>query len=247
MGRTGIGLLVTAALLASLACSGSGTGPDFDDDDVDARILFIGNSLTYTHDVPRLVRTIAGRLDRDVAAVSIALPNYALEDHWNDGVAAEIRRLKPDFVVMQQGPSSLAESREQLVHWTKRLAEVIREVDAVPALYMVWPDDSRGFAFPAVEASYAAAEQEVDGVLLPAGTTWLMAWERDEGIALYGDDGFHPSYLGALAAAYTIYAGLFDVAPATLPALDDNVSAARIALLRDAVAASLQKWAAAAR
>ncbi|HSJ10084.1 MAG TPA: hypothetical protein VK928_09220 [Longimicrobiales bacterium] len=233
---------LSGLVLVGLACSGGGTGPDFDDDDVDARILFIGNSLTYTHDVPRLVRAVASAHDRNVATVSIALPNYALEDHWNDGIAAEIRRLKPDFVVMQQGPSSLPESRVHLVHWTKRLAEVIREVDAVPALYMVWPDDSRIFAFPAVEASYAAAAQEVNGVLLPAGTTWLMAWDRDETIALYGDDGFHPSYLGALAAAYTIYAGLFDVAPATLPALDDNVPAARIALLRDAVAASLQKW-----
>lgn len=231
----------TLLLLSGLACSGGPAAPGFSDD-ADARILFIGNSLTYTHDVPRLVRMLGERQGLDVETASIASANFSLEDHWNNGAAREIRRLAPDFVVMQQGPSSLVENQAHLAEWAQTFATVIREVGGVPALYMVWPDVSRRFAFPAVEQAYSSAAEASGSLLLPAGTTWLEAWEEDENLALYGPDGFHPSYLGALAAAQTIHAALFEVDPLTLPALDDEIPAARMDLLRRAVAASLEKW-----
>jgi hypothetical protein len=93
-----------------------------------------------------------------------------------------------------------------------------------------------------VETSYAEAARAVNGRLLPVGTTWLRAWDQDPDLPLYSSDGLHASYLGALAAAQTIYAGLLDVDAATLPALDDNVTAARLNVLRAAVAASIQHW-----
>ncbi len=238
-----------ALLLAVLALLGCGRGslepdPGLDPSARDGAvgILFVGNSLTYTHDVPGLVHRLAEKDGRSVATASIAFPNYSLEDHWRTGLADRIRQLEPDVVVMQQGPSSLDESREHLVLWAGRIAEVAREVGAEPAMYMVWPDVSRRFAFGAVEASYAAAATAIEGRLLPAGTTWLEVWSRDEALPLYGGDGFHPGYLGALAAAHTIYAGLFDVDPSGLPGLDDAVDEGTLELLRSAVSASLDRW-----
>jgi hypothetical protein len=93
-----------------------------------------------------------------------------------------------------------------------------------------------------VETSYAEAARAVNGRLLPVGTTWLRAWDQDSELPLYSSDGLHASYLGALAAAQTISAGLLDVDAATLAALDDNVTADRLSLLRAAVAASIQQW-----
>jgi hypothetical protein len=48
------------------------------------RVLFIGNSLTYTNDLPGIVKAFA-QADRQQAFESrtIAFPNYSLEDHWN--------------------------------------------------------------------------------------------------------------------------------------------------------------------
>jgi hypothetical protein len=107
---------------------------------------------------------------------------------------------------------------------------------------MVWPDVTRRFAFPDVETSYAQAAHAVDGLLLPAGTTWLRAWDQDQDLPLYAGDGLHASYIGALAAAQTIYASLFDVDAASINALNDNVSPARMSVLRAAVAASIEQW-----
>lgn len=233
--------LAALPMLAIGGCLNSTTAPGFTSG-ADVTILFIGNSHTYTHNVPALVERLALLDGTVVETATIAYGNYSLEDHWRDGIADDIHQLRPDFVVMQQGPSSLPASRTHLVQWSKQLAEAVREADGQPALYMVWPDVTRHFAFPAVEASYADAAQSVNGRLLPAGTTWLRAWEQDPDLALYAGDGEHASYLGALAAAHTIYAGLLDVDPATIRSLDDGVSSARMSVLRAAVAASLQQW-----
>ncbi|HEX6132372.1 MAG TPA: hypothetical protein VFZ24_00230 [Longimicrobiales bacterium] len=212
----------------------------------DMRVLFVGNSLTYTHDIPGLVQTLADRTGRSMSHGTIAHPDFSLEDHWNAGLAREIERLRPDVVVMQQGPSSLPESRVHLVHWTQTIAEAIRAAGGEPALYMVWPDVSRTFAFEAVHDSYRAAADAVDGRFIPAGSAWLEVWARDESAQLYGFDGVHPSYLGALVAAHTIHAVLFDADPLTTPALDDAVPPALLDLVRAAVHAAIEGDAAAA-
>lgn len=222
------------------ACAGPGpAGPPNDIGAADVRVLFVGNSLTYTHDVPGLVQALADRSGRSMSHGTIARPNYALEDHWNDGIGREIGRLRPDFVVMQQGPSSLPESRTHLVAWTRTLAGAIREAGGEPALYMVWPEVSRRAAFGAVRESYEAAAAEVNGRFIPAGAAWLELWARDEDVELYGPDGFHPSYLGALVAAHAIFAVLFDADPMQTPALPDGVASATLQQVREAVRASL--------
>ena len=99
------------------------------------------------------------------------------------------------WVVLQQGPSALPESRVNLREWTRRFDAVIRQAGGVTALYMVWPESSRRNAFPDVSASYRLAAQDVDGILLPAGDAWLAAWRLDPSLPLYGSDGFHPSAL----------------------------------------------------
>lgn len=222
------------------ACSGnSAVGPVGEIGPAETRVLFVGNSLTTTHDVPALVQSLADRDGRSMSHGVIARPDYALEDHWRDGIAERIGRLQPDIVIMQQGPSSLPESRTNLVTWSRTLSGAIRAAGGEPALYMVWPDASRRFAFDDVHDSYAAAAAEVGGRFMPAGSAWLELWARDPSLELYGPDGFHPSYLGALVAAHTIYAVLFDADPLKTPALDNRVPAVTLQHVREAVRSAL--------
>ena len=72
-------------------------------------VLFIGNSLTYTNDLPKLVKNAAKAKGINLTITVIAYPNYAIIDHWNDGnVQKEISKNHYDFVLLQQGPSSQA-------------------------------------------------------------------------------------------------------------------------------------------
>jgi hypothetical protein len=174
-------------------------------------VLFVGNSLTYENDLPRVVAWISRRGSSSPSLVTetIAFPGAALEDHWRRGEAlARIDAGGWDVVVLQQGPSSLPESRSHLVAWTRRFAERIGKAGATPALYMVWPARDRAGDRPRVAASYRAAARAVDAPLLPAGEAWVAAWRSDPTLPLYGGDGFHPSPLGTYAAALVVEAVL---------------------------------------
>jgi hypothetical protein len=168
-------------------------------------ILFIGNSLTFTNDLPRMVEVLGRAAGVEVECAAVAKPNFSLEDHWNDGEARRaIARGGWTHVVLQQGPSALPESRVSLNDYAARFDREIRRAGARTALFMVWPSLDRRGDFEGVSRSYAGAAALVGGELLPAGDAWRAAWRRDPALALYGGDGFHPSRLGSLLAAIVI-------------------------------------------
>jgi hypothetical protein len=232
---------VTLALVALLAsgCGGGGDGGDATGEDP-LRVLFVGNSLTAENDLPAAVTRIAAEAGRrPVETRTIAPGGVSLEEHWaSTGAREALAEESWDAVVLQQGPSSLPESRAHLVSWAKRWAEEARAHGARPALLTVWPEEERVSALPDVIASYAAAAEASGAVLLPAGAAWRAAWRRDPGLALYGSDGFHASELGTELAALVVYAGLTGASPESLP-LDDSVSADTARILREAAGEAL--------
>jgi hypothetical protein len=199
------------------------------------RILFVGNSLTTTNDLPSRVRELAQDEGHRWETSTVAYPNYSLEDHWQRGDAERaITRGGWTFVVLQQGPSALAESRVLLVDYARRFDAKIRAAGARTALYMVWPAGSRRGDFPGVSRSYSAAAAAVSGLLLPVGDAWQAAWRVDARVPLYGDDGFHPSKLGTALAAIVIYERLAGGVVKRLPAAWELSTDQRDVLLRAA-------------
>lgn len=209
---------VASVMCTSASCnSASGvSGPP----DGALRVLFIGNSLTTAHELPRLVTAIADSAGgRAIHTGEVAFGGVSLEDHWRLGYALEaIDSRQWDIVVLQQGPSSLDASRANLIDWTGRFATRIRAAGAQPALYQVWPEDVRRDVFDRVLDSYRLAAESVSGELLPVGAAWVAAWQHDPTLPLYGSDGFHPSRMAVYLAAITIYAELLDTSPVGLPA-----------------------------
>jgi hypothetical protein len=197
----------TAALLLAVAASwgASAPAPVQGGQPASRRVLFIGNSLTYANDLPKLVeRTSVGVLEPITTAV-VAFPDFSLGDHWDKGDAlAAIRRGGWDFVVLQQGPSSMPESRAQLIADTRRFDIEIRRAGARTALYQVWPPKARERFAPDVSRSYAEAAKAVGGLLLPVGDAWQAALKADPAMRLYGPDEFHPSIEGSALAARVI-------------------------------------------
>lgn len=184
------------------------------------RVLFIGNSLTYTNDLPSIIAALA-EADGQPPLMSraIAFPDFSLEDHWQEGTARKaIAQGGWNLVVLQQGPSALPESRVLLLDYTHRFAQEIRRIGATPALYMVWPSASRRQDFNGVSESYRRAAEAVAGLVFPVGEAWLAAWQLNPKFALYSNDGLHPTITGTYLAALVIYAQLYERSPAGLPA-----------------------------
>ena len=207
-----LALVVLIAVAAVASCGSSSVEPDTDPT---LRILFIGNSLTYVNDLPATVQHL-GQSDpsRAVVVSSVAVGGFSLEDHWNRGDAQRaIASARWDLVVLQQGPSALPESRVNLIAYATRFAGEIRKIGARPALYMVWPGLDREAEWSAVSASYVAAAEAVDGLLLPAGEALRAVRAGTPSISLFGADGFHPSVAGTYGAALVIYARAAGVSP----------------------------------
>jgi hypothetical protein len=229
---------LAAALLVVLACAAAGgAGAEARH----LRVLFVGNSLTATNDLPATVAAIARGVGHTTIDVQTVAPGgYALEDHWANGEAlAALRSGRYDVVVLQQGPSSLPESRVNLIEWTKRWADEARAHGTRPAVLTVWPERGRFSVFADVVRNYRDAARAADALLLPAGQAWRNAFRRRSAIALYGPDAFHPSRLGTYLTALVAYTALTGELPRRLPAAGGVGPTGRTALVLRAATADL--------
>lgn len=185
----------------------------------EVRVLFIGNSLTYSNDMPRIFEKLFDASSKKKLVVEvIAEPNFGLQDHWEKKKAIKIlEKKKWDFVVLQQGPSASKEGRQSLAEYSRMFLPAITKSGAKPALFMVWPSLSRPGDFDGVISSYALAAKETHGVLLPVGCVFRSATGSNPNLKLYSEDGFHPSATGSYLAALAILKTLFDSVPTKLP------------------------------
>jgi len=211
------------------------------------RVLFIGNSYLYVQDIPGIVQALADSAGGDKLAVeTVAGPDMALVDHWaSEQARTEIAKGGWEWVVLQQGPSSVAANRDTLRLGTALFAGEIAKVNAKPALFSAWPAADRLVDFPRAIQSYQLAAADVNGVFLPVASSWMGAWSRDPAINLYLD-GLHPSTEGAYLAGLVVYGRLLLKTTLGLPATLRlrsgaiiSVSAATAALLQAAADSAL--------
>ncbi len=225
------------------ACGGdSATAPGFADG---TRVLFIGNSLTYTNNLPEMFVALAGLGGRSgVHVASVAYPDFALEDHWQEGTARRaLTTSKWEFVVMQQGSSALPASQINLREGAQTFAPLIRAAGATPVLFMVWPTTARLGDFPAVLQTYRGAAAAIGGVFAPAGDGWTAFGNLQ---VLDSGDGLHPSSPGTYIAALVLLDGTLGIRPTSLPATipGGNMPEASVRLLQQAAQAALDRNAA---
>ena len=174
------------------------------------RILFVGNSLTYTNDLPSLVTDKAAKKNVIVQTEMLALPNYALTDHWNEGKLQDMLEIKHyDFVVVQQGPSSQEEGRVMLLDAGKKLENVCSNQNSKLVFFMVWPAYPNFYNFDNVIKNYTNAAIAANAILCPVGTAWKKYIDETGDLSYYGPDQFHPSLKGSKVAAEIIVKTLF--------------------------------------
>jgi hypothetical protein len=195
-------------LVAGVACTGV-MKPVEPDASARHRVLFIGNSLTYSNDLPGVLAAIATSGGDTIVVESVTRGGYALIDHLigptKSNAMDRVRGARWEYVVLQQGPTSRPIDRDTLVLAAQMLDEPIRAAGGRPALYMVWPALADSANFDRVHAAFQETACRVSGDFWPAGEAWRTAWRADPGARLYGPDDFHPSALGTYIAALVMY------------------------------------------
>jgi hypothetical protein len=200
-----------ALLTLAMACLGNGsTAPQLIGEG--RRALFIGNSYLYVQDIPGIVQALADSAGGDKLAVeTVAGPDMALIDHLGSGYAkGEVAKAGWEWVVLQQGPSSVEANRDTLRLAAKLFSGLIDTSKTKIAMFSAWPQSNRLMDFPRAIESYKLAATDVNGVYLPVAPAWVGAWAREASVQLYLD-GLHPSIEGAYLSALVVYGRLLRV------------------------------------
>ncbi len=177
----------------------------------DYNLLFVGNSLTYSNLLPQLVVKRAKEAhDLVINAHTIAYGNYAIIDHWDDGVVQlEIASGQYDYVIIQQGPSSQAFGRQVLIEYGAKFKELCESNDTELVYFMVWPSRQYYHTFDGVIKNHEDAAAMNNALLAPVGQVWKRYFDSTQDFSYYGSDSFHPSLKGSQVAAEVIVNTLF--------------------------------------
>ena len=180
------------------------------------RILFIGNSYTFFHDLPRTLQAM-GLASEPAVAVDVAaalVGGATLERHWgDDAVRARIRHGEWDYVVLQEQSLRPINDPDAMLRYASRFAEAIRAAGAKPVLFMSWVRQSRPASQDSLDRTFLRVAREIDAIPVPVGAAWKEFQRLEPSHGLYAPDGSHPSPLGSFIAATAFYRALRGALP----------------------------------
>ncbi|CAM1368045.1 conserved protein of unknown function [Tenacibaculum soleae] len=169
-------------------------------------VLFVGNSLTYANNMPKILEYIGKKQGVSIKTKSLCFPNYAIIDHINEG---KLQRLltknKFDYLIIQQGPSSQSEGKRMLIEDGEKIKKLCNNHNIKLGYFMVWPSKRYYHTFNKVIENHKIAAAKNNAILFPVGEIW-KEYNLDKTLYnLYDYDNFHPSKAGSFLVALTIF------------------------------------------
>jgi hypothetical protein len=178
------------------------------------RILWVGNSHTYTGDIPRQVSDIANLHDLIVFQRRITQPGATLGDLMNE-VLENLRENEYDYVILQDWADRCLWDEAAFMNDVRILSAAARSAGAIPILYnpaFRHPDDWPDVEFQdALTAAYSNAAFLNGALFIDAARAWMFAYEQHPGLDLFREGGHHASNRGAFFTAAVFASTLFDI------------------------------------
>jgi hypothetical protein len=160
-------------------------------------VLFIGNSLTYVNDLPKMVAELAKAGKQRPLRYERETPGgCTLEKHWKDGKAlAKIRSRKWDFVVLQDHSQGALQKRDAMFEYGRKLDSEIKKNGAKTILYLTWALQNKPNVQPTISKAYLDLSKELKAQVAPVGIAWAMALQADKKLVLHQTLHFLSSFL----------------------------------------------------
>lgn len=184
--------------------------------DTSSRILFIGNSYTSRNQLPRLIADLAAAAEhpRRIESELIFAGGASLKRHWNAGKAQQsLARLSWNYVVLQEQSTLPVKNPVRYQENVRLFAPEIDRHGAKPVLYLTWSRQQAPDTQDRITRSVQEIAAEINALVVPVGPAWRSVIARHSDIALYTDDGSHPTAAGSYLAACVFLASLFGEAP----------------------------------
>ena len=221
----GSALLILVALSAA-ACQGAPTCPGDEASATCTHVLFLGNSYTYVNDLPNTFDQLAWSGGHRVQVGMVANGGETLDQHASAPETQDmIASQHWDYVVLQEQSEApaVAGSRDySFFPAARNLVARVRTAGAAPIFFMTWGhrDGLPSSGLPDFEAmQYALADgyleiaHELGVPVAPVGSVWDSVRHDHPDIALWQDDGSHPTAAGTYLAACVFYAAFFRQSP----------------------------------
>lgn len=177
------------------------------------RILMLGNSFTYYHDMPKMLQAILGEevVSRTKGGAFLH-EQFDVSSELGAGTMKLLTEEKWDYVVLQEQSKAPIFAKDDFHASVKQLCDLARKAGAKPLLYASWAyrEGSEKLAstgltceemFAGLYESYHQAAKDNDALIADVG----KAFDALRGLPnLYEEDAFHPSEAGSILAAQTI-------------------------------------------
>jgi hypothetical protein len=229
-------------------------------------VLFIGNSYTYTNDLPGVLQQLALSLGDSLNVSSSTPGGYTFQLHASYAPTLEaIRSADWDYVVLQeqsQRPAfPLAQVEIEVFPYAAQLVDSILANNACsqPVFYMTWGrqngDADNCTSWPPVctyggmqgllRERYLQMAADNAAFTSPVGAAWNVVRATHPFINLYNADQSHPSPEGTYLAACVFYSTLFRSTCAAAPyafTLDPDTAAILRNIASSTVLDSMDTW-----
>lgn len=204
------------------------------------RVLLVGNSLTYTNNLPALLRAVGASQGVSITTETYAAPGGTVAERWHDGKAAEALRTRPfDAVVLQEIGTRLgclasaSQSRTApcaaSVQAHEGFTALAIEKGAKPLLFTTWARDDRGQG--RINGGMRALAKKTGATVFDAAAAIEALHKAQPDTSPY-PDGIHPSTQASLMLAVSLYREITGTAPTaqalrvTAPLLPVNAAVA---------------------
>ena len=173
------------------------------------KILFVGNSHTYFHDMPQMVRELAACAGEEAAAVMLTHGGMTLDWHLHqEQTRFNLLYGGYDFCVLQQAAHPFP-GYGALSAGVSAIRGLCGENPPRIVLYMTWAEKAHPENQPEMSAAYRRTAEEQGLLLAPVGEVWQAFRREHPERELYFEDGAHASALGSFLAAACIARAIF--------------------------------------
>ncbi len=208
-------------------------------------VLFVGNSYTYVNDLPATFAKLAASGGRRVETGMVAEGGQTLAGQVTSSDLAQRLASRPWNVVVLQEQSEIPAAtelrRSVMEPAASQLVARAESIGARPVLFMTWGhrDGWPEHGIPtydamqaAIDATYTTVGSDLGVSVAPVGRAWAAARRQAPPIALWADDGSHPTPAGTYLAAAVFYAEILGASP-TAATETDGLSDADARTLRE--------------
>jgi len=210
-------------------------------DDRPKKVLFLGNSYTARNHLVAWVAhlAIASEYGPGLTTEGITHAGYRLQDQLHTPTIIEtIHTGEWTHVVLQEHSTISITDPGTMEFAASSLSSTIKQAGAVPVFFETWARRAGHSVYEtdlaeytpesmqeALRNAYTLVSNANDGVYAPVGDAWETSLANHPNIALYSQDGSHPSPAGTYLAACVFFSLLSGESPVGIELKPESVTA----------------------